>query len=134
MSDEPGQVIELDACTNPAIDPDKVNHTRPRTVTEPQASLMAQTYLLLSAPTRVRLLSALLEGGEACVCELEQIVDLPATDLTEALQQLRHVGVISSRRTDGRVVYRVADAHIRLLLDAGREHEDHPLEPPHHRL
>ena len=134
MSDEPGRVIELDACTNPAIDTDKVNHTRPRAVTEPQANQMAQTYRLLSTPARVRLLSALLEAGEACACELEQIVDLPAVDLTGALQQLRHAGVVTSRRTHGRIVYRVADAHIRLLLDAGREHEDHPLEPPHHRL
>lgn len=134
MSDEAGRVIELDACTNPAVDPEKVNHTRPRTVTQPQATQMAHTYLLLSTPPRVRLLSALLEGGEACVCELEQIVDLPAADLTGALQQLRHAGVVTSRRSHGRVVYRVADAHIRLLLDAGREHEDHPLEPPHQRL
>lgn len=134
MSEELGRVIELDACTNLTVDSAKVHQTRPRTVSQPQASQIAQTYLLLSTPARVQLLSSLLEGGELCVCELEQIVDLPAADLTTALQQLRHAGVVGSRRSHGRVLYRVADAHIRLLLDAGREHEDHPLEPPHHSL
>lgn len=134
MSEIPGQVIELDACTSPVVDLDKVDHTRPLVATELEATSMAQTYSLLSDPTRVQLLSALLEGGEGCACELERIIDVPVSALTAALQRLRLAGVVTSRHVDGRVAYRVADAHIRLLLDAGREHEGHPLEPPHPHL
>ena len=45
--------------------------------------------------------------------------------LSHGLRLLRTAGVVTNRR-DGRMVrYRLADSHVRLLLDVTREHLDH---------
>jgi DNA-binding transcriptional ArsR family regulator len=73
----------------------------------------------------VRLLYALLEAGELCVCDLAATIDATVTTVSQALRLLRTAGVVGSRR-DGRTLhYRLDDAHVRMLLDLTREHLRH---------
>ncbi len=75
--------------------------------------------------TRARLLYALLEAGELCVCDLAATTATPETNVSHALRLLRTAGVVKTRR-DGRVVYySLDDAHVRSLLDLSREHLRH---------
>lgn len=90
-----------------------------------EASGIADVFGLLSDPSRVRVLFALLEAGEMCVCDLAEMVEMSPSALSHALRLLRTAGVVTNRR-DGRMVrYRLADSHVRLLLDVTREHLGH---------
>ena len=114
-----------DACTRVEVDGDRVAATRPYLVDPGEAASIASVFGLLSDPSRVRVLFALLEAGEVCVCDLAEMVDMSASALSHALRLLRMAGVVTSRR-DGRMVrYRLADSHVRLLLDVTREHLEH---------
>lgn len=90
-----------------------------------EAKALSELFRLLGDPTRVRMLYALLEAGELCVCDLAAVVDAPETSVSHALRLLRTAGVVRSRRGGRMVYYRLEDAHVRLLLDLSREHLRH---------
>lgn len=119
------QVVGLDACTTTQIDQGRVEAARSLLVTTEESTQIADAFSLLSDPGRVRVLFALLETGEACVCDLAEMVEMSPSALSHGLRLLRTAGVVTNRR-DGRMVrYRLADSHVRLLLDVTREHLGH---------
>lgn len=63
----------------------------------------AQGFRALGDPTRLRLLD-LLAGGERCVCELTDAMDLPQPLLSHHLKTLREAGFIHARK-EGRWTY-----------------------------
>lgn len=86
---------------------------------------MANLFRLLGDPGRVRMLSALLEAGELCVCDLAAVVDMAESPVSHSLRLLRTAGVVRHRRAGRQVFYRLDDAHVRLLLDLSVEHVGH---------
>jgi DNA-binding transcriptional ArsR family regulator len=91
-----------------------------------EAARLADLFKLLGDPTRARILYALLEAGELCVCDLSATVDLPESTASHALRLLRTAGIVRNRR-DGRMVhYSLDDAHVRTLLDLSLQHLRHP--------
>lgn len=119
MSDN---VTGLDGCSVRAVDTDRVASARQRLVSVDDAGRLAELFRLLGDPTRTRLLYALLETGEMCVCDLAATVDASETSVSHALRLLRTARVVRTRR-DGRMIYySLADAHVRLLLDVSQQH------------
>jgi DNA-binding transcriptional ArsR family regulator len=95
------------------------------------AQLLAERFKLLSEPSRLRIVYALLEGGELCVSDLAGLVEVSESATSHQLRQLRLVGLVKARKQGREVFYRIADSHVRLLLDVAIEHylhghEDHP--------
>lgn len=82
-------------------------------------------FKLLGDPTRATLLYALLEAGELCVCDLAAATRMLEATVSQALRMLRIAGVVTGRREGRLVYYRLADAHVRMLLDLTREHIAH---------
>ena len=50
---------------------------------------LAETFRLLSDPGRLRLIAALLEADELCVCDLSEVTGLSATACSHNLRLLR---------------------------------------------
>lgn len=118
-------VVGMDGCAVPAVDPDRVDAVRQRLLPPDEAQRLSELFRLLGDATRVRILYALLEGGELCVCDLAATVGAPDTSVSHALRLLRTAGIVRNRR-DGRMVYYgLDDAHVRLLLDVSAEHLRH---------
>jgi DNA-binding transcriptional ArsR family regulator len=117
--------IPLDRCAVRVVDAERVEAARARLPGEDELDGLTGIFRLLGDPTRVRLLYALLEAGELCVCDLAATIDATETTVSQALRLLRTAGVVRSRR-DGRTIhYRLDDAHVRMLLDLTREHLRH---------
>ncbi|WP_394277587.1 ArsR/SmtB family transcription factor [Luteococcus sp.] len=85
----------------------------------------ASMFKLLGDPTRARLLFALLEAGELCVCDLAAATGVQEVTVSQSLRMLRASAVVTGRRQGRLVFYRLADAHVRMLLDLTREHIAH---------
>ncbi|MBM9466545.1 ArsR/SmtB family transcription factor [Nakamurella leprariae] len=86
---------------------------------------VAEVFRLLGDPTRVALLAHLLDHDECAVHELAEATGTPQTTVSAALRLLRAARMVSRRR-DGRLVhYRIADAHVRLVLELSLEHVRH---------
>jgi DNA-binding transcriptional ArsR family regulator len=122
MNSSSGVVAGLDACVAPEPDAARVAATRDRLVTPEEATRLAELFRLLGDPTRARLLYALLEAGELCVCDLSDVVEVTDTAVSHALRLLRTAGIVASRRAGRMIYYRLADGHVRMLLDLSREH------------
>lgn len=121
-------VLGLDGCVTRSVDPQRVAATAERAASPEEAGAMADLFRLLADPTRMRILSALAEAGELCVCDVAATVDVAESAVSHALRLLRTSGVVRNRR-DGRLMYyRLDDAHVRLLLDVTRAHLDHDRE------
>ncbi len=121
----PTKVVGLDACAVKVIDEPRVLAARAQLLPDDELEPLTQLFRLLGDATRARLLYALLEAGELCVCDLSAVTGTPETNVSHALRLLRTAGIVRARR-DGRMMfYSLDDAHVRLLLDVSREHLRH---------
>jgi DNA-binding transcriptional ArsR family regulator len=84
----------------------------------------------LSDPGRIRVLCALSDRGELCVCQIQELLDLAPSTTSRHMALLSAAGLVDARR-DGRWVhYRLADEEARpgtreviawLVREASRE-------------
>jgi DNA-binding transcriptional ArsR family regulator len=118
-------VTGLDGCAVACVHPEKVELVMANAPDASELARLTGVFKLLGDPTRVRLLYALLEAGELCVCDLAASTGTMETTVSQALRLLRASGVVTGRRQGRNVFYRLSDAHIRMLLDVTREHTLH---------
>lgn len=108
----------------PRVDADRVATVR-GLIDQGQASRLAELFKLLGDPTRARILYALLEAGEMCVCDISATVEVPESTVSHALRLLRTAGIVRNRRAGRMMHYSLDDAHVRLLLDLSLQHLRH---------
>ncbi len=115
----------LDGCVVKDVNPGRVEAVSATLLDVDEAVGLAEMFRLLGDPTRVRILFALLEAGELCVCDIAAVVDTTDTKVSQAMRLLRTAGVVRNRRDGRNIHYRLDDAHVRMLLDLSREHLAH---------
>jgi DNA-binding transcriptional ArsR family regulator len=89
-----------------------------------QVHLAAESLRLLSDPTRMKILWALLQGESSVAC-LAELVGAAPTAVSQHLAKLRLAGLVKGRREGTFVYYSAADVHVRRLLDEALFHADH---------
>lgn len=88
------------------------------------ATRLAAVFAALSDPTRVRLISAMLEQ-ELCVCDLAALLGMSQSATSHQLRILRNLSLVRTRK-EGRIVYyALDDDHIRELFQRGLDHVRH---------
>jgi DNA-binding transcriptional ArsR family regulator len=118
-------LAELDSCAVRMVDPGKVALVRDTLPGGAEVDELAAVFGLLGDPGRLRLLSALLEGGELCVCDLAAATGMSESAVSHALRLLRAHRVVSVSRRGRMAYYRLDDSHVRMLLDLGLAHTRH---------
>lgn len=113
-----------DACEAKQVDVDKVAAVRTR-IDPDEAARLAELFRMLGDPTRARILFALLEAGELCVCDIAEAVETPESTVSHALRLLRTAGIVRNRRAGRMIHYSLDDAHVRMLLDLSLAHLRH---------
>ena len=114
-----------ETCAERRVDGARVAAVAESLVDLGEAGALAEMFRLLGDPTRVRILYALLEAGELCVCDIAAVVGTSETKVSQAMRLLRGAGVVRNRRDGRNIFYRLDDAHVRLVLDLSREHVAH---------
>ena len=119
-------VVEFDGCSVRVVDRQKVAAVREAMPPEHDVVEAADVFALLGDPNRLRLLMALLEGGEMCVCDLAAAAGMSESSASHAVRWLRAHRIVSAPRRQGRMsYYRLEDAHVRVLLDVALSHTQH---------
>lgn len=122
------EVVGLDACApgcGPQHPADSLAAMRSRLPNGEAFARTAELFRLLGDPTRVALLHALADGGELCVCDLAEVVGVSENVVSQAMRLLRASDVVRTRRDGRRIHYRLADAHVRMLLAVTVDHVAH---------
>lgn len=102
-----------------------------------QVERAAGALRMLSDPTRLKLMWALLQG-ESSVNHLAELVDASPSAVSQHLAKLRLAELVLARREGTFIYYHAADTHVRQLLEQALFHADHargehPREDdPHH--
>jgi len=123
-----GDEDALDHCDVLVVNPERVRAVRERLVTAAETEQMAAVFKVLADPSRCRLVAAIIEAGELCVCDLAATVEMSESNVSHHLRVLRAHGLVRARREGKMVFYSPDDAHIRVLLDITREHVRHGRE------
>ena len=119
-------MVDLDVCPTHCDEPhEPVEAIRDRVTGREAQVEAAELFRLLGDPTRLSILHALLEGGELCVCDLALVAGVAENVVSQGLRLLRAADVVRTRRDGRRIHYRLADAHVRMLLDLSADHVRH---------
>ena len=109
----------------PAGDDDRLSGLR-AALPEPQTLLqLTEVFRLLGDPARMTLLVTLLEAGEICVHDLASVAGQSESGVSHSLRLLRAHRVVTVRRSGRLAYYRLADGHVRMLLDVALTHLGH---------
>jgi len=111
-----------DAVAHEPIHPDAVAHVKGHLLPVEATMELAERFKLLADPGRLRMIYALLEADELCVRDLAAAVESSESATSHQLRQLRLAGLVRTRRDGRTVYYRIADDHVRILLDVAVAH------------
>ena len=121
------RVVAIEQCPR-IVDPARVAAVREQMPDDATVEDLSSSFGVLAEPARLRIVLALLEAGELCVCDIAASAGTSETSASQHLRVLRESHTVRRRR-DGRVIYySLADGHVRLLLDIALEHARH--NPP----
>jgi DNA-binding transcriptional ArsR family regulator len=85
---------------------------------------LADLFSALSDPSRLRIISILLEG-ERNVGELASQLDMTESAVSHQLRGLRQLRLVRSRKDGRQVFYTLDDDHVAKLYRLGLEHVEH---------
>ncbi|GAC1673772.1 MAG: metalloregulator ArsR/SmtB family transcription factor [Ktedonobacteraceae bacterium] len=119
-----GNKLAEDMCQQRIIHAEHVLAVRRNQLASDIAARAAALFSVLSDPTRLQVLYALLSAptGELCVCDLASGLKRDDTTISHQLRVLRQQQVVAMRKVGRVVYYRLVDEHIRLLLEIGLTH------------
>jgi ArsR family transcriptional regulator len=113
-----------DVCQERSVHAEHVYVVRRKLLASEEAERIAALFSVLSDPTRLQVLHALLcsPTGELCVCDLATGLGRDDTTISHQLRVLRNQHIVAMRKVGRVVYYRLVDEHIRQLLQMGTAH------------
>lgn len=77
--------------------------------------LKADLFKAMGHPTRLAVIELLIAGGELCVCELLDAIDVEQSNLSQHLAMLRRLGIVVCKKDGPKMIYRLCYPQIQLL-------------------
>jgi ArsR family transcriptional regulator len=90
-----------------------------------QVDELAELFKNLADPTRLRILTALVERGTLCVHDLCDRLGMSQTAVSHSLRVLRTARLVRSVRRGREMVYSLDDQHVLSVLSEGLKHVEH---------
>ena len=117
-------VLSEDIRQDRCIHPEHALAVRRNLIPADKAMRVAELFAVLSDPTRLQVVYALLHApsGELSVGDLAAGLGRDDTTISHQLRVLRNQQVVATRKVGRIVYYRLTDEHIRLLLELGMTH------------
>lgn len=82
---------------------------------------LAEFFSILGDPSRLKILSQLLDG-EKNVSELAEKVGISSSGVSHQLKSLKAHDLVRTRRKGKYIYYRISDLHIELIMQMGLDH------------
>ncbi len=117
-------------CDVDFIHDDLVANARKDLLQPGKAHEVASIFQAMSDPTRVRLISSLL-NTEMCVCDLAAVLDMTQSAISHQLRLLRDQRILKARREGRMIFYSLDDEHVRDFIIRAKEHTLHGKDSNH---
>lgn len=82
---------------------------------------LADLFKVFGDSTRLKILNVLFEE-EMCVKDISGALNMTQSAVSHQLKVLKQSRLIRSRRDGKQIFYSLADDHVRLIIDQGKEH------------
>lgn len=82
---------------------------------------LGELYKVFGDSTRIKILYVLFQS-EMCVCDIAQLLNMGQSAISHQLKVLKNSRLVKSRREGKSIIYFLADAHVRTIVDQGMEH------------
>ena len=112
---------ELERCEFQFVHEDVVNAVQGQMPKDEVLYDLAELFKVFGDSTRIRILYVLFES-EMCVCDIAQLLSLSQSAVSHQLRLLKQSRLVKSRRDGKTVFYSLADDHVRMIIDQGKEH------------
>jgi DNA-binding transcriptional ArsR family regulator len=121
------KIIILSTDGRPALP----GHAVPTGLNQPISEIKAELFKALAHPARIRVLELLAEG-ERSVGDMQPIIGIESSHLSQQLGVLRRAGLVSTRKEGSSVIYAIRDPQLvellavakRILISSLAETED----------
>lgn len=111
-------------CDAEDTDPSLISELEAHLIQTPTANRLAELFKALSDPTRLRIISLLLDH-EVCVHSLEITLGMTQSAISHQLRFLRQLNLVRYRKEGRHVFYALDDDHVRAIFAQGLLHVEH---------
>ena len=111
-------------CHDIETHPEHLAALQSQLINVPTANRLGELFKALGDPTRLRIISLLLEH-ELCVHTLEAAVGMSQSAISHQLRVLRQLNLVRFRKEGRHVFYALNDEHVHLLVKQGLLHVEH---------
>jgi ArsR family transcriptional regulator len=114
----------LSFCRDVESAPEQLEFLQTQLIDIPTANRLGELFKALGDPTRLRIISLLLEN-ELCVHTLEAALGMSQSAISHQLRVLRQLQLVRFRKEGRHVFYALDDEHVRDLVKQGLLHVEH---------
>ena len=106
---------KIEICKIRIVDQEKIDEVKKYIPADKDLTLLAETFKVLSDPTRLKIVLAL-SKGELCVCDLTSLFNVTVSAISHQLRLLKTMKIVSYRKQGKIVYYKLDDDHIHNLI------------------
>jgi ArsR family transcriptional regulator, lead/cadmium/zinc/bismuth-responsive transcriptional repressor len=112
-----------DICDIQCINEKSVMGVKSQMLQEETFQTISDNFKVLSDPTRVKILYALLQK-EICVCDLAAVLEMTDSAVSHQLRLLRDKNLVKFRKEGKMAYYSISNPHIIKLINMGSENAE----------
>ena len=112
---------DVELCDAHEIHKDSIDLVKSHMPDEDELYGLAELFKVFGDSTRIRILYALFEA-DICVCDLAELLGMTQSAISHQLKILKQAKLVKSRREGRTVIYYLADEHVRMIINCGKEH------------
>ena len=109
-------------CQEEELHPEAIHRVREKLPQDEVLYDLAELFKIFGDSTRVKILYALLEAEELCVCDIASLMDVTQSAVSHQLRVLKSSKLVKFRKQGKTVYYSLADDHVCRILSQGMEH------------
>jgi len=109
-------------CQEEELHPEAIHRVREKLPQDEVLYDLAELFKIFGDSTRVKILYALLEAEELCVCDIASLMDVTQSAVSHQLRVLKSSKLVKFRKEGKTVYYSLADDHVCRILSQGMEH------------
>ena len=109
-------------CQEEELHPEAIHRVREKLPQDEVLYDLAELFKIFGDSTRVKILYALLEAEELCVCDIASLMDVTQSAVSHQLRVLKSSKLVKFRKEGKTLYYSLADDHVCRILSQGMEH------------
>lgn len=109
-------------CEVHEVHDDVITKVKENTPSEDLLLKLSDFFKVMGDMTRMKILYALFNADELCVCDLSKLLDKTQSAISHQLRILRQANLVKFRKEGKVVYYSLNDEHVQEILDVGFSH------------